>query len=353
MIRQRRFSLAAGLALASVWLLNALPANAGCGCDHPPPAQATIMPPFASPGTNVRIYAVKGPFQVGGSYSVDFRPGAVSVIASRTDYLTAKVPSSSGTEPGPRKIRVKGPDYDLEYAENLFTALPPAPKLPATGGSFVIWKYRAAVDADGTMLIPLDVSDVLAATQLSFQVTDFPLAFDTDDVVIYNADGVDLTLFTLAVEDPTRRQWGEYYGWTVEQDRGIHGTVYDTKVLRDALKEQGDMLSYWRHDFLTYYLAHMVDPNHFVDANGYHADGTLHIDHGRIVLAVHGARRHDDHTHPLDPGKEEFDLVITADPAENPTATTDVRSKMTHAVAKAIYMRAKPHVDRVLTTILP
>ena len=71
-----------------------------------------------------------------------------------------------------------------------------------------------AVSAGGVLYLNLDLQDVQDPTQFGFLISDTPLRFGVDDVVFYNADGVDLTIFDLAVEDPTERQWGSYFGWS-------------------------------------------------------------------------------------------------------------------------------------------
>ena len=42
-------------AATAVWIA-ASPAWAGCGCDHPPPAWAQVMPPFGSPGKRTSTF---------------------------------------------------------------------------------------------------------------------------------------------------------------------------------------------------------------------------------------------------------------------------------------------------------
>jgi hypothetical protein len=308
--------------VATALLLMSEEARAGCGCDHPAPAWTVIAPPFASPGKAIRVHADGASFVVGRSYKVDFGGSAVVELKAKdTGFLSVVVPPAVGSDPGPKKLKVQGKGYDREYSDALFTALPPAAALPATGGRFGIRSYLAAVAKDGTLLLPLDVRAILSPTQLSVMVVDRPLSFGAEDVVIYNADGVDLTLFTLTATDAVERQWGSYYGWRVEDDTGLHGDVYEHQVLGgDALDEMSDVLSYWRHEFYTYAAAHGPFGTHSVDVNGRHLDGTLHIDHGQLVLAIGAVERDDDgdESKPLNPGKLPLHLLVTAAPAPGP-----------------------------------
>jgi hypothetical protein len=281
-----------------------------------------VMPPFASPGKAIRIFPDSGSFAVGGVYRVDFGGSAVvETVAKSSDSLEVVVPDEVGTDPGPKALHVQGPGVDHYYSEALFTALPPAPALPTGSGVYAVRKYLTAISADGALLLPLDVSALLDPMQLAFAFSDLPLDFDADDVVFYNADGVDLTLFTLDVVDSAQRQWGSYFGWTVEDDAGLFGDVYDTRVEKAKHSSYlppnqfSDVLTYWRHEFHTYAQAHAPGGSHEVDANGYHPDGTLHIDHGNLVISISGRLRDPsdpEDVEPLDPGKHETDVVLVA-----------------------------------------
>jgi hypothetical protein len=49
-------------------------------------------------------------------------------------------------------------------------------------------------------------------------------------------------------------------------------------------------LTYDRHEFVSYRLLHATDPNYFLDPNdhAWHADGSRHIDHDHLVVAIRG-----------------------------------------------------------------
>jgi len=334
-----RFAALAAFAALFTWIA-AEPATAGCGCDHPPPAWTIVMPPFGSPGKELTIYAVDGAaFTPGEVYEVDFGDGlALAVMATSTAYLSVHVPD--GLDPGPVALEVAGPGYAHLYQDSAFTALPPAEVIPDRDLVRLKKKWPTAIDADGTLLVPVDLSALLDPTQFALTVRNLPLAFEHDDVVIYNGDGVDLTLFTLNVVDPNERQWGSYYGWNVEEDTGLVGKVYDKKV-RKALKKgiEGDIFTYWRHEFHSYRAAHEPGGSHEVNANGHHPDGSVHIDHNHIVLAIHGLRR--DKGRPEDmtratklmPGRRDLDVVFASYRNENPIEPDMVQNEVEEELA--------------------
>ena len=305
----RRLLLGLGFLLAA---LLPIQAHAGCGCDHPPPAWDVVMPPFGSPGKTIALFATGGDaFVPGETYEVKFGSPEASAIATMDDRLEVTVPD--GVNLGPVEIEVRGPGVDHKYAKSDFTALPDPRVVPEQAGFFGMKDYRAAIGEDGTLYVPLDLTSVLAAMQFAL-VMDMPLRYGHDDVVIYNADGVDLTLFTLTVEDPTERQWGSYYGWEVQQDGGIPGVIYEGQTDFSGDLELSDVFTYWRHEFFTYAGAHMPGQSHAVDAHGRHPDGTLHVDHNNLVIAIHGL----EDGSALGPGERQIDVGWAVYPTENP-----------------------------------
>lgn len=335
---------------AVVWLLGtAAPALAGCGCDHPPPAWAPVMPAFAAPGGKVRVWAKDVKFEVGKAYqtrfgALDLLSALGATVAVEPDYIDVVVPLLA--LPGPSSIRVwrttgllKKMVFDLRYGSELFTVLPAYARVPAQAGVYDSLLSSAAVAADGTVLVPLDLSAVLDGTQFAFEFDRLPLAYGAADVVFYNKDGVDLTLFTLAVDDSTQREWGSYYGWEVEDDTGLGGSVFEPKVLRslDPLELVGgasDMLTYWRHEFRSYRMAHLLGGSHFVNASGYHPDGTFHIDHDHVVLAIRGVVRSllspsdPSQAHEPTPGSVLVGLNVAVLPSAHPVEPEEMAVRM-------------------------
>ncbi len=73
-----------------------------------------------------------------------------------------------------------------------------------------------------------------------------------------------------------------------------------------------DVLHYSRHEFASYFLGHEERAPHAVDENdpNWHLDGSRHIDHNHLILAIDGAFENGD---PPAPGAtESFDLRLAA-----------------------------------------
>ena len=294
-------------------------ALAGCGCDHPPPAFAPVMPAFGSPGTEIVLNSEKGRLRSGATYEVRFSstkggwPATAKGIAISRDAVAVNVPA--GLFSGPATVTIlDSKNGDHVFDSSLFTAMTLPRRLPAGDSIVSLNKFVAPVTADGTLLIPVDLQDIVEATQFAVAISNAPIRFTPEDVIFYNDQGVDLTLFTLAVENPTERQWGSYYGWDVDEDAGIVGTVYDTKVSGSPDEAQSDMLTYWRHEFITYEQAHLPGGTHEVSVDGVHPDGTYHVNHNQLVLAIRGTLN----GQPLAPGSMTLDIVVTTVMSENP-----------------------------------
>ncbi len=327
-----------GLALIAGIALGLLPSTAwsGCGCDHPPPEWSPVMPIFAPSGADIRIWSDGESFDVGTAYEV--KVGGVTVpnggvVAEHSDFIEVPVPA--GVEIGPASVKVwrevkswwgsTREDVSVDYDGSVFTVLPDFVVVPPVDGVFESADFEVAIDSEGTVLLPLDLSEILDATQFAFQFKDLALAFGGSDVVFYSKDGVDLTLFTLSVDDSTERQWGSYHGWEVDEDGGLSGYRFENKRARARdLRTSSDVLTYWRHEFNTYNDAHQPGGEYEVDSNGYHPDGTLHIEHSYIVLAIHGMKRHwmfPDNPHyeePVEPGSAIARLNTAVQDAPDP-----------------------------------
>ncbi|MCP5060506.1 MAG: hypothetical protein GY937_27730 [bacterium] len=308
----RFFALTAVLALLAL-VPNPAPILAGCGCDHPPPAWAPIMPPFASGGQPMLINAQKDEFDVGKTYEVSFgKPGwfvaKVTVVADSKTQLRIEMPKLVNI--GPVELHVtemegtERGDTDV-YDSSLFTAMALPRRLPAGDAVIMMQELMVAVTEDGTILIPFDLRDVLDPTQFAMSLGKLPVRFGPEDVVFYNRDGVDLTLFTLAVEDATGREWGSYYGWEVEDDAGLRGLTFNSQVAEAWDKENNsDLLTYWRHEFQTYARAHQQGGSHEV-SDGFHPDGSFHIDHDMLIVAISVPDQ-------VSPGSRTVDLLASA-----------------------------------------
>ncbi len=314
----RFLALTAAFALLTL-VPSPTPVQAGCGCDHPPPAWAPIMPPFASAGQTLLINAQKDEFGVGATYEVSFgTPGwltpRANVVADSKTQLRVEMPSMVPV--GPVEVHVtevEGSERggSVVYDRSLFTAMALPRVIPAGDSVMLMENLVVAVSAGGTILVPFDLRNVLDPTQFAMSFADWPLRFGAGDVVFYNRDGVDLTLFTLTVDDSTAREWGSYYGWTVEDDAGLSGEVYNSQVAQawDPAKES-DLLTYWRHEFHTYAAAHEIGGSHEV-SEGFHPDGSFHVDHDLLVVAISVPDQ-------VTPGPRVVDLAATSEVSQTP-----------------------------------
>ena len=323
------------LTLLGGFLMLPTSATAGCGCDHPAPDWAPVMPYFAPEGGRVRIHADKEEFTIGEAYEVSISgmtvPGGGVVAASRR-FIEVDVPRGVGI--GPVSVRVwrrhrsRSGRHKVTYAnydESVFTVLPDWVVVPPVEGVFESKKFDVAVDGMGTVLLPLDLSQIHEATQFALRFKNLALAFGVDDVEFYSREGVNLGLFTLAVDDETERHWGSYYGWEVNEDGGLGGYRFDDRAARARdIRGSSDILTYWRHDFKAYAIAHQPGQDYEVNENGFHKNGTLHVEHDFIVLAIHGRERSAYFPtnryleSPLDPGKATVRLNVAIQEAVGP-----------------------------------
>ena len=313
---------------------------AGCGCDHPTPCPAPVMPGFASPGDRVRL--------TGEGFSTDENGNKVlfgeSSMAMGT-YATAVSPermfvnvperSYSMYMVGPMPILAKsGRRSYTEYGKDSFTYLNEPLKLEEGQGHYLFSGYRLAVDSFGVLYIPLDVSDVREATHFMVYVDGLPLEFSTDDMLIYNKDGFNLNLFTLDVEG-YEKQWGDWYG---------------AQGMENSNPENSDLFTYWRHDFSEYHAAHEPGGEYnpmTENEDGYlvHPDGTIHVDHDRLVVAVAGKLRDPsdpDQMTDLTPGSvRKVKIHVFQLMTDDPDAWLHLSPEQEKALAKTVKMKKK------------
>src|SRR5262249_58067174 len=129
--------------------------------------------------------------------------------------------------------------------------------------------YRAAVGADGTVYIPVDVTSVSAATRFSGTAVGLPLEYQARNVAMYNDQG-----YLMQLLDPTSPR------------------LFD---LKDGDLHSSTTLSYWRHEFTTYKAEEAGEAHQHDAAGGRHAHGTPPGDHEDHVGGARGtslARRH-------------------------------------------------------------
>jgi hypothetical protein len=262
-----------GVAALAANLMSGSAADAGCGCDKPPPPSTSIRPAFASPGDVVTLFGSK--IKVGRLYRVRFQSSndsnvyALGVLKRDLADGVSKPMIEVATPAvgtGPTRVRVF--DFDgreiVDVDDDDFTVMEAPLKLNENDQETVVSCFRAAVSGDNTVLIPVDITNI--AEHMIFQgvADDYPLLFDADDIAIYNTQG-----FLMQLLGP--------------QQAGIY-------AITDPGQPGSLALTYDRHEFVTYQIDHahvgglgldQADPR-------WHLDGTYHVDHNRLVIAIDG-----------------------------------------------------------------
>jgi cytoskeletal protein CcmA (bactofilin family) len=272
--RNGTFITVLGLALFSFM---AGPAQAGCGCEKPPPPYTTVRPAATYAGTPVSL--IHEDLAPGSAYTVTFSSGAAepvtveAVAALRRDladgqnrpHLVVDLPD---LPLGPTAIAVHaaGQAEALLLIEDAdFTIVPQPIVVPAWTDDVDFKDFQAAVSRDGTAYISLDMSNVTQAMVLEARAKGYPLRFSGGGVLFYNVQGVLMQ----------------------QLDQGIPGLYTRFAPEKD---EDSDVLRYSRHEFSSFYLQHEERQRHAVDADdpNWHLDGTPHVDHNHLVLAISG-----------------------------------------------------------------
>lgn len=287
------------VALATIAVLlktfSAVPVEAGCGCNKPPPPLAQIRPAFGSPGDAVTLFA--DGVVAGLPYKVTFTSGTTSVSIPGVGVLKRDFadgvtkPQVSVLVPrlplGPVAVTVSaGLTPVLSLPSSAFTALPPAMALTEDNGETIFYCYRAAVGADGTTYIPLNVGAISQHIIFKGFGQAYPIMFSPSDVTIYNTQGVLMQLLT-------------------PDDAAIY-SIADDKGTTNSFS-----LLYDRHEFETYKAEHVHEGNMLLDPEdpAWHLDGTRHIDHDNLVIALHSQMRSGGY--PAAGASKQFHLDIT------------------------------------------
>ncbi|NOT56085.1 MAG: hypothetical protein HOP18_15915 [Deltaproteobacteria bacterium] len=261
-------------------LLFSLPtlAVAGCGCEKPPPAPASVRPNATYGGMPVTMFG--SGITTGQLYTVTFTAmngtattvSSVAAVSKRDladgvykAQLIVTVPSSLPL--GPVGITVKRAGQTvilLSIPDTSFTVAPQPISVPAQVGEFHYQNFQFAVSRAGVVYLSLNLNSVTLPMVFQGQAKGYPLRFSSDDIVFYNTQGFLMQLLN-------------------QNMPGLGSTV-------SSSGNDSDTLHYSRHEFTTFYLehderqAHSMDPT---DAN-WHLDGSRHIDHDHLVLAITG-----------------------------------------------------------------
>lgn len=283
-------------------MLHPAAANAGCGCDKPPPPRAQIRPFVAHTDQTITVFG--NVFDNGKKYDVHF----VNPIDGSDGWSRGKASRKKDLADGQMRmqLRVRVPQVGFgpvqvsvwDQSRQLTIASYGDEKLTITGQPVQLHEfsdavnqvnYRAGVDRFGTIYIPVDVGQVAGATRYTGAAIGFPVSFQSADVIMYNEQG-----FLMQMLDA--RNPGLFDLWNANGD-------------------VSSVLSYWRHEFRTYKAQHRQNDAYAVsDDPDWHDDGTPHVDHDHIVVAVTG--RLADGSPPAAGSTAPFQLVIMSAPEE-------------------------------------
>jgi hypothetical protein len=254
-------------AVIAMATLRSLPANAGCGCAKPPPPLQLVRPAFASPGDTVTFFPPdnrSGQYEVRvGWYRIQ-RNAVYKRDLADGQYKWQIVVQMPTLPIGPLGIDVKGPGRDFSIPSSDFTMMQRPLALQEADGETIAKCYSAAVTANHVVLIPLDITAITDHMIFNGLGEKYPLLFSASDVMIYNTQGFLMQLLT-----PN------------------NAAIY-------AIEDPGDPdsmeLTYDRHEFNTYLDMHAHTGGYGLDPSdpAWHTDGTYHVDHNHLVLAIKG-----------------------------------------------------------------
>jgi hypothetical protein len=320
----RRAALALLLALAA--MLPAPRADAGCGCDKPPPPHAAVRPFVAVPDARITLFDARlvagRPYRVQfvarADGSADWSRGLAVVARDPADgALRVQLPVAvAPVALGPCRLDVYD-DTTLVYSlpDDAFTVAAAAVPLSDLRETVVRDGYRAAIGSDGTMYVPVHVGRVSEATTFTGAANGFPLRFTPENVVMYNLQGFLMQLLDPSVPGLFQIDAGAALASDPDAAPANLPEEFAPALLGapDA-DATSDLLSYWRHEFRTYKQQHRrLDAFRTGDDAAWHADGTYHVDHDTIVVAIRGT--FDDGTAPAPGATPPFRLVITSSQA--------------------------------------
>jgi hypothetical protein len=311
-------AVAAALAALTVPIL----AHAGCGCKKPAPIRRSIQPQISYSGGKVTV--VDPRLESRKKYTVVFvsvadgtsgwvggkavsRKDATTMTDSASKKAARSLQMRVAVPPlalGPCRVRVfnvsqgKTVNGQLQFAgpplfevgESALTITNAPIPLRDVATTLTRSNFKAGVGTDGTMYVAVDVSQVTGATTFRGQA-DLSFVFTPADIVMFNSQG--FTMQRLPVEE--------------------EGTLFRIDPPTTGMSAR---LNYWRHSFAAYKLMHQQQFGKHTDKDpDWHDDGTAHVDHDKIFVAVTAmldGRR-------LAPGSTKpFTLTVTSTPATSP-----------------------------------
>jgi hypothetical protein len=265
------------LLTAAVSLTAAPRAEAGCGCDKPPPPRAAVRPFVAHADQTITIFDDR--LVEGQRYDVQF----ISSVDFSNDWSRGKVRRKRDLADRQERSQLRvavgdvafGPVWIVVWRNGTFVFALSDDAFTVTSRPIEVHdieevvtrqNYRAGIGKDGTVYIPVDVRHVSRATTFVGRGSGFPLAFGAESVAMYNDQGFLMQLLNYGAPGAQN-----LFAVTPGDD--------DTSV----------ELRYWRHEFRTYKTDHRQKDYWGTDNDPeWHADGTPHINHDHIVLAIRG-----------------------------------------------------------------
>ncbi|MGE0684905.1 MAG: hypothetical protein AB7P69_28835 [Candidatus Binatia bacterium] len=166
---------------------------------------------------------------------------------------------------GPTDITIKHSDgIIVTILDDSFLTIVPQPVVvPNQVGQSTFSAFQAAVSRDGVVYLSLDLTNVTMPMIFRAQAKGYPLRFTSQSAVFYNTQGYLMQLL----------------------DENMPG-LFSIDAANSA--SDSDILQYSRHEFNTFFLQHQERQAHTVDPtdSNWHEDGTPHIDHNHLILAL-------------------------------------------------------------------
>ena len=251
-------------------------ANAGCGCNKPPPRPAAVMPSVAFPGMPVTFFDPS--FAIGQQWNITFNSGQVSATVSAPVEMKRDITDTTGTKqtpqlvvpapslpPGPCSIHLSAGTSSITIPADSFVVIGRPVQVSQENAEIEQDGYTTAVGLDGTLYLAVGgLNQVCDAMSFQAELHGYPLRFSDGDVLILNSQG--------------------YFIDSLTSLSHSHFSI----SLGDA--STSNALSYYRHSFAKYCADHPpggpkeVDPK---DPN-WHLNGTPHVDYSIVIFAING-----------------------------------------------------------------
>lgn len=274
------------------------PVHAGCGCDKPAPAPATVIPQAAFPGMAVTLFHKS--FQAGQDWKVTFQNGltrtwvTAKVVSKRalTDptgatYLPQLIVTVPKINMGPTRITATRDTGSFTVSETQFTVIGKPVAVGEQTGSLLVKRYTTGVGADGTVYLSVaGFNTVCQAMRFRATLNTYPLRFGMGDAAITN-----------------------YQGFFID---ALDTYSADHFSILPPAGQTSNILDYFRHSFTQYCAEHQPGGIKEVDSQdqNWHRDGTAHTDYTTLIFAIAG--HFDNGTTPR-PGSASFDLELQAE----------------------------------------